>query len=212
MDELQIKNIESKDAELGDLVLIMLNQGGMILGSVVGCYDYFDDEGNVDKIYRIRLDEKRCIDIAAHDIKEIKVYVATDKQEYAAKFKELHDVDLEDADGNVREFPVIMNELMVNGEWDDITAEEKAELLGMIPHDDVEMLDLLNALNMSRKRNNELHKEVIALNDDKIKATQDVIDFMMETDKKLKDIPEWSRWAFETVYKYLGIDDFLRKI
>ena len=73
-------------------------------------------------------------------------------------------------------------------------------------------VDLINALNMSRNRNNELHKQVMELLENRTKAVQAVIDFQNGWNEKIDKMPLLYQYAYDYMYKTMGIDKLLKAI
>lgn len=92
--------------------------------------------------------------------------------------------------------------------WDKMNDAEKETLMNNLSMDNKADIDLINALDKSRKRNNELHKKVLDLMEKRNKVLQSDIDFQKNYDRIANTLPEL-KWVFDFYYKLLGIDKLL---
>ena len=126
--------------------------------------------------------------------------------------KDKFEIDLLDANGNYRNTPDIVNEALVKGAWDMMSDEDKNELVDWLDMDIDTNVDLISALDMGRKRNNELHQKIMDHLNERIKLKNMAIDFQENWNEMENQMPESFRWAYDFIYKYFGIEDLIREI
>lgn len=212
-DNTQDKNDEIKiEAHVGDTVLIILQSGGAVLGMITEVREGFVTDAETAKFYRVGIGGDQYVDIIENEIKDIKIYNLINKDDYFERMKSEYGIEFCNQDGELKEIPDIVNDFLVKGAWDRLADEEKNTLIDTIGMSVENEVYLINALNMSRKRNNELHQQVMKLLEDRTKAVQAVIDFQNDWNDKTDKMPEIYRYAFELMYKTMGIDKLLKAI
>ena len=212
-ENIQDINNEIKiEPHVGDTVLIVLQSGGAVLGMITEVREGFGTDAEIAKFYRVGIWGNQYVDIAENEIKDIKIYNVINKKDYFERMKSEYGIEFYKEDGELKEIPAIVNDFLVKGFWDRLADEEKNTLIDTIGMSVENEVDLINALNMSRKRNNELHQQVMKLLEDRTKAVQAVIDFQNGWNEKIDKMPEIYRYAFDFVYKTMGIDKLLKAI
>ena len=212
-DNTQDKNNEVQiEAHVGDSVFVMLNSGCYVYGLITEIREGFISDDKISKCYRISITDDNFVDIWAGDIKMLNIYVPHLKDEYFKKMEAEYGVEFYDEFENMKEVPDIVNEFLVKGAWDRLNDEEKNTLIGNLCMSVENEVDLINAINMSRNRNNELHKQVMELLEKRTKAVQAVIDFQNDLNEKIDKIPLLYQYAYDYMYKTMGIDKLLKAI
>ena len=197
--------------EIGNFVIIGYENGCRIAGILMGISQQMDMDGKKHIIYRVIV-SKTCMDILQDDISDIRQVTLRDNDKFVKKMKDKFEIDLLDANGNYRNTPDIVNEALVKGAWDMMSDEDKNELVDWLDMDIDTNVDLISALDMSRKRNNELHQKIMDHLNEKIKLKRMAIDFQKNWDEMENQMPESFRWAYDFIYKYFGIEDLIREI
>lgn len=212
-DNTQDKNDEIQiDAHVGDSVFVLLNSGCYVYGLITEIREGFVSDTKISKCYRVAITDDNFVDIWAGDIKELNIYVPHLKAEYFRKMEAEYGVEFYNEFGELKEIPVIVNEFLVNGAWDKLNDEEKNTLIGNLCMSVENQVDLINALNMSRNRNNELHKQFMELLEKRTKSAQAVIDFQNDWNDKIDKMSLLYQYAFDYMYKIMGIDKLLKNI
>lgn len=197
--------------EIGKFVIIGYENGCRIAGILMGISQQMDMDGKKHIIYRVIVG-KTCMDILQDDISDIRQVTLRDNDKFVKKMKDKFEIDLLDANGNYRNTPDIVNDALVKGAWDKMSDEDKNELVDWLDMDIDTNVDLISALDMSRKRNNELHQKIMDHLNEKIKLKRMAIDFQKNWDEMENQMPESFRWAYDFIYKYFGIEDLIREI
>lgn len=197
--------------EIGNFVIIGYENGCRIAGILMGISQQMDMDGKKHIIYRVIVG-KTCMDILQDDISDIRQVTLRDNDKFVKKMKDKFEIDLLDANGNYRNTPDIVNEALVKGAWDMMSDEDKNELVDWLDMDIDTNVDLISALDMGRKRNNELHQKIMDHLNERIKLKNMAIDFQKNWDKMENQMPESFRWAYDFIYKYFGIEDLIREI
>lgn len=212
-DNTQDKNNEVQiEAHVGDSVFVMLNSGCYVYGLITEIREGFISDDKISKCYRISITDDNFVDIWAGDIKELNIYVPHLKAEYFRKMEAEYGVEFYDGVGELKDASVIVNEFLVNGAWDKLNDEEKNTLIGNLCMSVENQVDLINALDMSRNRNNELYKQFFELLEKRTKAVQAVIDFQNDWNEKIDKMPSLYQYAYDYMYKTMGIDKLLKAI
>ena len=208
MEEKEIKNIE-----VGNFIFLHTTYQTGIAGAVLGKGEYIDGEGHTQRYLRMRISENNYMDVYESQIDKILMYCPKeDFEKYWTEFEEKYNVKCLDDEGNLRSIPAIINEIFAIGVWDKLNDEEKETFVKNLNVDCKTDLDLMNALNVSSKRNNELHEKVCELTDKRIETLQKAIDFEKQYDDMIAVIPEQYKWAFDFLYRWFGIEKFLKEI
>lgn len=197
--------------EIGNFVIIGYENGCRIAGILMGISQQMDMDGKKHIIYRVIVG-KTCMDILQDDISDIRQVTLRDNDKFVKKMKDKFEIDLLDANGNYRNTPDIVNEALVKGAWDMMSDEDKNELVDWLDMDIDTNVDLISALDMSRKRNNELHQKIMDHLNERIKLKNMAVDFQKNWDEMENQMPESFRWAYDFIYKYFGIEDLIREI
>lgn len=197
--------------EIGNFVIIGYENGCRIAGILMGISQQMDMDGKKHIIYRVIVG-KTCMDILQDDISDIRQVTLRDNDKFIKKMKDKFEIDLLDANGNYRNTPDIVNEALVKGAWDMMSDEDKNELVDWLDMDIDTNVDLISALDMSRKRNNELHQKIMDHLNERIKLKNMAVDFQKNWDEMENQMPESFRWAYDFIYKYFGIEDLIREI
>ena len=197
--------------EIGNFVIVGYENGCRIAGILMGISQQMDMDGKKHIIYRVIVG-KTCMDILQDDISDIRQVTLRDNDKSVKKMKDKFEIDLLDANGNYRNTPDIVNEALVKGAWDMMSDEDKNELVDWLDMDIDTNVDLISALDMGRKRNNELHQKIMDHLNERIKLKNMAIDFQKNWDKMENQMPESFRWAYDFIYKYFGIEDLIREI
>lgn len=197
--------------EIGNFVIIGYENGCRIAGILMGISQQMDMDGKKHIIYRVIVG-KTCMDILQDDISDIRQVTLRDNDKFIKKMKDKFEIDLLDVNGNYRNTPDIVNEALVKGAWDMMSDEDKNELVDWLDMDIDTNVDLISALDMSRKRNNELHQKIMDHLNERIKLKNMAVDFQKNWDEMENQMPESFRWAYDFIYKYFGIEDLIREI
>lgn len=197
--------------EIGNFVIVGYENGCRIAGILMGISQQMDMDGKKHIIYRVIVG-KTCMDILQDDISDIRQVTLRDNDKFIKKMKDKFEIDLLDANGNYRNTPDIVNEALVKGAWDMMSDEDKNELVDWLDMDIDTNVDLISALDMSRKRNNELHQKIMDHLNERIKLKNMAVDFQKNWDEMENQMPESFRWAYDFIYKYFGIEDLIREI
>ena len=199
--------------EIGDYVKVYNKKGCGAMGYLIGCTELLSN-GNIVKMYTIMIDNNKYIDICEDDIiGMVKSSIdGSEKVAFADKFKETYGIDLLDSDGNKKNASDIVNTVLVNDIWAKMDDAEKTDFVKFLCMDFDADIDLISALDMGRKRNNELHQEVMKHLNDRVKLIKMAIDFQKNWDEMENQMPESFRWAYDFIYKYFGIEDLIREI
>lgn len=197
--------------EIGNFVIVGYENGCRIAGILMGISQQMDMDGKKHIIYRVIVG-KTCMDILQDDISDIRQVTLRDNDKFIKKMKDKFEIDLLDANGNYRNTPDIVNEALVKGAWDMMSDEDKNELVDWLDMDIDTNVDLISALDMSRKRNNELHQKIMDHLNERIKLKNMAIDFQENWNEMENQMPESFRWAYDFIYKYFGIEDLIREI
>lgn len=202
---------ELDNIHAGENIFVCTTYNVGIFGALLRKGEIVDSDGNVQRYISMRISEDNYEDIYERQITNIFVYPVEDKLEYWQEFEEKYSMKCFDDEGNLRNISVIINEMLINEIWDELAEREKEEFIENLPSDDKTMLDLINALNMSRNRNNELGKKMAEMADDRIKTCNAVIDFKEKYNSISNSFPEY-KWAYDFLYRYLGIDKLLKAV
>ena len=209
MQEIENNISNNEEIKVGKVVLVLTTEYSQIAGVLVMVSEYLVENGK-QKIYRIRISDNSYIDVDENIIKSIKV-MKINHRESLEEFQNTYGVECLDDTGSIKNISSIINEVLVKDIWAALPEDEKYELAENLILDELDTVDIINALDKSRKKNNELHKKVCELSDKKIKSCNAVIDFQKKYDVLSNMMPDY-KWAFDFVYDYLGIGKLLREI
>ena len=199
--------------EIGDYVKVYNKKGCGAMGYLIGCTELLSN-GNIVKMYTIMIDNNKYIDICEDDIiGMVKSSIdGSEKVAFADKFKETYGIDLLDSDGNKKNASDIVNTVLVNDIWAKMDDAEKTDFVKFLCMDIDTNVDLISALDMGRKRNNELHQKIMDHLNERIKLKNMAMDFQKNWNEMENQMPESFRWAYDFIYKYFGIEDLIREI
>lgn len=211
-ENMQENNDEIKlEPHVADTVLITLYSGCAVLGLVTEIREGFISGDEISKCYRIAISDNNVIDVWAGEIKAITIYVSPLRTEYFRQMEEEYGVEFYDKDGKLKDRSVIINDFLVKGAWDKLDDEKKTLIDNLKMNVEAEV-DLIDALNMSRNRNNELHKQFMELLEKRTKSVHSVLDFENDWNEKIDKMPELYQYAFNFMRKIMGIDRLLKEI
>lgn len=208
---MQENNIEqTEEIKVGQFVSIITNTYSEAMGFVTMVTDYLNNNNEVKKIYRIRINDNYYIDFYEDMISCIKVLNMNSK-EYLQDFQAKYGIECFDDEGCIKHIPTIINNVLVNNVWEKLDDVEKNKLIENLFIGNDDTVDLINALDKSRQRNNELQKTVSELTEQRIKTCNAVIDFQKKFDEVSNMMPSY-KWAYDFIYDYLGINKLLREV
>lgn len=208
-----MKKTTIENIEVGDFIVLYTTYQVGITGFVLGKGEYTDGDGHVQRYLRMRISENNYLDIYELQITEIfLVEPGEETGKYWAEFDEKYNVKCLDDKGNLQKIPSVVKEVLVKGVWDKLSEEEKTKFVRHLDMDYETEMDLLNALDSSRKRNNELHRKVCELLDKRTETLKNAIDFQKKYDEKVSALPEQYKWIINILHKWFGAEDFVKKI
>lgn len=202
MQETEVKK-ELNQVETGQWVSIMTTAYGAVSGRLIQQGEYIDKELGKQKCYRVLLSEERCVDITEKEITYIRELPVLSVHDYYKRLEERYGLTCYDENELLKE--------VLGGKWDKFSDDDKSDFIKVFSPSDELIMDIVNAYSMSRKENTSLQKKIGELADEKIKACEAVIDFQKKYDSISNFIPE-CKWAFDFLYKYLGIDELLKAV
>ena len=208
MQENNIKQTE--EIKVGQYVSIITNACSEVMGLVTMIADYINNENMVKKIYRIRINDNSYIDFSEDMISCIEILNMNSK-EYLQDFQAKYEIECFDDEGGVEHISTIINNALIKNVWEKLDDVEKCKLIENLFIGNDDTVDLINSLDKSRKKNNELHKKVCELTNQRIKTCNAVIEFQKRFDEVSNLMPSY-KWAYDFVYDYLGIDKLLKEV
>ena len=201
---------QTEEIKVGQYVSIITNACSEVMGLVTMIADYIDNENMVKKIYRIRINDNSYIDFSEDMISRIKILNMNSK-EYLQDFQAKYEIECFDDEGGVEHISTIINNALIKNVWEKLDDVEKDKLIGNLFIGNDETVDLINALDKSRHRNNELHKRVTELTDERTKTCNAVIEFCQNYHKATALMPQY-QWACDIIYKFLSVDKLLKEV
>lgn len=159
--------------------------------------------------YRFYLGGTKCIDLYDNEIEHIYEIQACDydSQKYFQEFEEEYGIKCFKNDGELLDSTVILGNILYNNEgniWNDLTDEQKEELINQLTLDTSDTIKLLDAFSANKEENKKLH--------DKNKRIMDATLEIMENYRDIRSRFPYVMNTIDIIFDGLGIEKFIKKI
>lgn len=159
--------------------------------------------------YRFYLGGTKCIDLYDNEIEHIYEIQACDydSQKYFQEFEEEYGIKCFNNDGELLDSTVILGNILYNNEgniWNDLTAEQKEELVNQLVLNTDDIIKLLDAFSANKQENKKLHDK----NKEIMNATLEVMENYNRVSRRLPSFEKIYELFFDTI----GMKQFVDKI
>lgn len=202
---------DDQEIKVGNFVSIVTDTYSAVHGLLIAITEYLEPGKGMQKLYRVRIDERQNVDILENSIKRIEILSVENDAAFFKDFQEKYNVQCFDEHGDIQSFTFIINNIMRQGVWDNLTQDEKNNLIKNLCVDNDEIVDLISALSIVRKDNENTHGKVCELLDKQIEINNAIVEFKRNYNEISTIVPNF-KWVYDFLYKYMGVEDLIHKV
>ena len=168
-------------------------------------------ENDIMMSYGFYLGGRFYIQLREDEIQEINEivtygYDSEECEKFFQEFEKEHNVKCFNNDGELLKNTVILGNILFDDEnsWDDLTAEQKEELVSHLAFNDVGVTEIINAYSIYKNENDAIHN--------RHKKIMDAMGELLENYKKVMErLPSFG-YVYEVIFDMIGVKKFIKKI
>lgn len=193
----------SEVLKLNGVYIFQLATGAIVSGVLIGKSENII-KNEIEVYYRLALSESKYIDFREDEIVSIRSDERSEKMKYFHEIQQKYNIQCFDEEDKLLDFSKILRDILYKDIWNDLSEEEKNNLIDYIAPNTESIIDLISAYMVLKEENQ-------TLNDDKLKvldATKEIMDKYNRFETRALNYSH----VYDLFFNELGMNDFIKKI